>query len=192
MSKDMEKQQETITIDTIEKKVIEAVSKALDLAPEEISLTSSFERDLGAESLDYLDIAFMLEREFKIQFPREDLLQRASDYFGEDALVTKEGLITDLGIELLQKGMPDIDPDLLKPGLQATDLRPLFTVQSFVRVVERLLEAKEDFPKICPHCGSGLIESEITPEFVCTKCQKNVPFPTGDEVIFQDIVSLSK
>ena len=176
----------------IEEKVIEAVAQALDLEPEEVSLTSSFENDLGAESLDYLDIAFTLEREFKIQFPREDLLHRASDYFGEEALVTNEGVITDLGLELMRKGMPEIDPALLKPGLRAVDLRPLFVVQTFARLIERLLDAKQNFPRTCPDCESQIVESETTPEFVCTSCSKNIPFPTGDDVIFQDLVALSE
>ncbi len=184
--------QNPVSDEVIEQKVLEAVAQALDLEPNEVSLSSSFEKDLGAESLDYLDIAFTLEREFKIQFPREDLLQRAADYFGEDALVTKEGAITDLGLELLKKGMPEIDPALLVPGLKAVDLRPLFTVQTFARLVKRLVEAKEKFPRECPECGSPIVESETTPEFICTKCEKNIPFPTGDEVIFQDMVAWSK
>lgn len=178
--------------EVINKKVIEAAAQALDMEPDEISLDSSFERDLGAESLDYLDIAFALEREFKIQFPREDLLHRASDHFAEEALVTNDGTITELGLELLKKGLPEIDPELLKPGLRAEDLRPLFIVETFARLIERLLQAKHEFPRTCPDCGAPLVESEVTPEFTCTGCKKNIPFPTGDDLIFQDIVALSE
>lgn len=191
----MENKQSTrqeISDHEIEQKVIAAVSESLDLDPAEVLLTSSLENDFGAESLDYLDIAYMLEREFNIQFPREDLLQRAADYFGEEALLTKSGLITDLGLELLRKGMPELDTGLLKPGLKAVDLRPLFTVQTFVRVVQRLLEAKQKFPRECPDCGTEVIEADVLPQFECPKCSKILPFPTGDTVIFQDLVSLAE
>jgi len=191
----MENKQSTlegISHHEIEQKVIAVVAESLDLDPAEVLLTSSLENDFGAESLDYLDIAYMLEREFNIQFPREDLLQRAADYFGEEALVTKTGLVTDLGLELLRKGMPELDTHLLKPGIKAIDLRPLFTVQTFVRVVERLLEAKQKFPRECPDCGTEIIEADVLPQFQCPKCSKILPFPTGDEVIFQELVSLAK
>ena len=191
----MENEQEKpggITDQVIEQKVIEAVAKALDLEPGEVTLSSSLENDLGAESLDYLDIAFMLEREFKVEFPREDLLQRASDHFGEDALFTKEGVVTDLGLRLLRKEMPEIDAELIKPGLSAVELRPLFKVQTLARVVKRLLKAKEEFPRDCPDCGEEIVESENLPQFECPKCTKIIPFPTGDEVIFQGMIEASK
>ena len=191
----MENKQSTrqgISEHEIEQKVIAAVAESLDLDPAEVFLSSSLEDDFGAESLDFLDIAYMLEREFNIQFPREDLLQRAADYFGKEALVTQSGLITDLGLELLRKGMPELDTNLLKPGLKAMDLRPLFTVKTFARVVERLVEAKQKFPRECPDCGTEIIEADVLPQFECPKCSKILPFPTGDEVIFQHLVSLAK
>lgn len=174
----------------LEEKVVAAVAKALDLDTEEVTLTSSLQSDLGAESLDYLDIAFQLERDFNVQFPRADLLQRASDHFGEDALV-KDGVVTELGIRLLHKGMPEIDPEQFKPGLRAVDVAGMFTVWTFVRVLDRLLAAKEQMSRQCPECGGELVESNTLPEFVCAGCGKVVPLPSGDAILFQDLIELS-
>src|SRR5690242_20488693 len=109
-----EEEANSISRDVIEQKVREAVATALDIDIDTIQLSSALQEELGAESLDLLDIAFMLERDFTIEFPRLDLLRRASDYFGDDTLV-KDGRVTDFGLELLRKGMPEIDPNRLYP-----------------------------------------------------------------------------
>jgi acyl carrier protein len=180
----------TVPQSVLEGQVVAAVAKALDLKPEKVTLSSSLQDDLGAESLDYLDIAFQLERNFNVQFPRADLLQRASDHFGEDALV-KDGVVTDLGLSLLRKGMPEVDPGRFRPGLRAIEVASMFTVWTFVRVLDRLLAAKEQMPRQCPKCGSELAESPNLPEFVCSGCGEVVPLPSGDAILFQDLLELN-
>jgi acyl carrier protein len=173
----------------IERKVIEAVASALDLEPDEVSLSDSLQNDLQAESLDLLDIAFTLEREFTVHFPRADLLQRASEHFGEDALVV-DGQVTELGLNLLKKGVPEIDAERFRPGLKASEVAGMFTVQTFVRILTRLLEAKEEMDKTCPECSGQCAESSTAPEFVCSSCGHTLPLPSGDEVLLRDLLAL--
>lgn len=184
-------QNQTVPRAQIEEKVIHAVANALDLEPDEVTLTSSLQHDLGAESLDYLDIAFSLEREFKVHFPREDLLQRAGDHFGEDNLM-RDGRVTDLGLRMLANAMPEIDRERLQPGLRAAEVPGLFTVETFVRVIDRLLTAKEQMSRQCPQCGAELTEPSALPEYVCPQCQTTVPFPSGDDVMFEEMLRLSE
>jgi acyl carrier protein/ribosomal protein S27E len=162
----------------------------MDRDVSDITPSTALEGDLGAESLDYLDIAFALEREFKIQFPRTDFMQRAADHFGEENLV-KDGMITDLGLRLLAAGMPELDASKLTPGLRVTEVRAMFTVATFLRVVRRLLEVKEAADKTCPDCRSQMTESSGAPEFVCPQCGKTVMLPSGDDILFQDVVKLT-
>jgi acyl carrier protein len=175
----------------IEAKVRQAVAKALDIAPDRVHLADSMQSDLGAESLDYLDIAFQLERDFNVQFPRADLLQRASEHFGEDALV-KDGLVTDLGLKLLARGMPELSAEIVKPGLRAADVASALKVETFARILNRLLVAKEAMPKECPDCGGELAESATLPEVVCGRCGKTVPMPSGDTVLLGDLIEMSR
>jgi acyl carrier protein len=174
----------------VERKVREAVAKSLDVELQQVHLSSSLQRDFDAQSLDMLDIAFMLEREFRVQFPQTELLQRASTHFGEDELV-QSGRVTDFGRELLRKGMPELDPASLQPGLRAVDVVSLITVETFVRLVLRLLDAKRQVPTDCPECGSRMRESEQMPEFVCPVCAYVTPVPSGDEILLQDLVALA-
>ena len=132
----------------------------------------------------------MLEKEYQIQFPRTDILERATTYFGEDALVA-DGLVTDMGLQLLAVGMPELDPNVLKPGLKALDVAQMITVESFVRITWRLLEAKKAFPRECPSCGGHLTESDFMPEFECDSCGETVPLPSGDDILLQDLLDLA-
>jgi acyl carrier protein len=184
-------QNRTVRRQVLEEKVVRAVANALDLEPAEVTLASSLQHDLGAESLDYLDIAFSLEREFKVHFPREDLLQRAADHFGEDHLV-RDGVVTELGLRMLLHAMPEVDAGLLRPGLRAAEVPGLFTVQTLVRVLDRLLAAKQQMSRQCPQCGAELAESSALPEYVCVGCQTVMPFPSGDDVMFEELVRMSE
>jgi acyl carrier protein len=164
------------------------IAEKLELELDDVQMESTF-FGLGAESLDLLDVAFALESEYRISFPRTDILERATEHFGEDALV-KEGLVTDLGLVLLREGMPELDPALIKPGLRDVDVAENISVGSFARITQRLIDAKAAFPRECPDCSAALVESELMPEFECPGCGKIVSLPNGDQILMQDLVDL--
>jgi len=182
---------ESCSVDDVEGRVVAVIARAMDVPVSEVSPSSSLEADLGAQSLDFLDIAFSLEREFRIQFPRTDFLQRAGDHFGEENLV-KDGVVTPFGLKLLALGMPEIDPEQLKPGLKITDLQKMFTVATFIRVVRQLLESKTAMDRTCPNCKAEMVESSALPEFVCNACRTVVPVPSGDEVLFRHLLTVEQ
>jgi acyl carrier protein len=177
--------------EVLEQKVVQAVATALDVEPATVTPLSSLHADLGAESLDFLDIAFSLEREFKVHFPRQDLLERAASYFGEDNLV-QNGVVTELGLQMLRTALPEVEPSLIRPGLRAAEVPALFTVGTFVRVLDRLLAAKQSLPRECAACGGELADSSTLPELVCLSCNKTVPFPSGDDVLYGELIRMSQ
>jgi acyl carrier protein len=178
-----------ISDEEVERRVLAIIARAMDRPVSEVTPSSSLEVDLGAQSLDYLDIAFSLEREFRIQFPREDFMQRAADHFGEENLV-RDGVITDFGLQLLARGMPELDPSHLRSGLRIHEVRRMFVVATFVRVVGQLLEVKWSMDTTCPDCRATLVESASLPEFECPGCGKVVPLPSGDDVLFEHVLGL--
>lgn len=175
----------------VERRVIDAIAKAMDRPASGITPATSLDADLGAQSLDYLDIAFLLEREFRIQFPRADFIQRASDHFGEENLV-RNGRITDFGLDLLARGMPELDRTRLRSDLRVDEMRQMFTVATFIRVVTQLLDHKASLDRGCPKCSATMEESTTLPEFVCGACGTSVPLPPGDEVLFDHMLELEK
>jgi acyl carrier protein len=121
-------------------KVVEAFCEALGLDEDEVERDSKVIDDLGAESLDFLDIAFRLERAFKIKIPRGEIQRTAEEE--ANAPFEADGKLTDAGVAALRRAMPEIAPDEIQVGLAVRNIPFLFTVQTFNALVLRLLAEK--------------------------------------------------
>ena len=129
----------------IYEKVKESVVEALGIDDDEVTPNALLFDDLGAESLDLLDIVFRLEKEFGIKIPRggiqADALSAEGENLTEEDLVV-DGVLTPLGIEKLKTSMPELDPARITEGFRADDIATLFTVQTFVNITKNLLKEK--------------------------------------------------
>src|SRR6266853_3303198 len=95
------------TQEEIYTKVSATLVEALNVDEEEIQPTSTLQGDLGAESIDFLDIVFRLEREFAIKIPRGELFPEA--IFQGDPEFVQDGKVTDKGLAELRARMPFAD-----------------------------------------------------------------------------------
>lgn len=122
-------------------KVVDAISEALDVEKEEATPDAILMDDLGAESIDFLDIIFRIENAFGIKIPRGGMQKEilSADGLKEDDLVVS-GTLTALGIEKLKQYMPEIDGARVTEGFKADDIPTLFTVQTFVNIVKKTLD----------------------------------------------------
>lgn len=129
----------------IYEKVKASVVEALGVDEEEVTPNAVLFDDLGAESLDLLDIVFRLEKEFGIKIPRggiqADALSAEGENLKEEDLMV-DGVLTALGISKLKQAMPEVDPARITDGFRADDIPTLFTVQTFVNITKKLLEEK--------------------------------------------------
>jgi acyl carrier protein len=129
----------------IYEKVKESVVEALGVDDDEVTPDAVLFDDLGAESLDLLDIVFRLEKEFSIKIPRggiqADALSAEGENLKEEDLVV-DGVLTPLGIEKLKVAMPEVDHSRITEGFRVDDIATLFTVQTFVNITKKLLEEK--------------------------------------------------
>ncbi|MDI1432356.1 MULTISPECIES: phosphopantetheine-binding protein [Polyangium] len=110
------------------------VAEALALDPAAVKNESLLMADLGAESLDYLDIVFKIERTFGIQITRGEM-QKAARGDMSDEEFAPGGVVSDKGLERLRELMPEAK-DRIEPGLRAVQILGLFSVQTFVNMVE--------------------------------------------------------
>src|SRR5271169_709133 len=85
-------------------KVSATLVEALNVDEEDIKPTSTLRGDLGAESIDFLDIVFRLEREFGIKIPRGELFPES--IFQGDPDFVHNGRVTDKGLRELRERMP--------------------------------------------------------------------------------------
>src|ERR1700751_5948659 len=95
------------TQDDIYEKVSATLVEALNVDEEDIKPGSTLVGDLGAESIDFLDIVFRLEREFGIKIPRGELFPEA--IFQGDPEFVQNGRVTDKGLSELKARMPFAD-----------------------------------------------------------------------------------
>ena len=100
-------------------KVSATLVEELNVDEEDIKPTATLLGDLGAESIDFLDIVFRLERQFGIKIPREELFPES--IFQGDPNLVADGKVTPAGLKELEDKMPFADP----AGLGATETSTL-------------------------------------------------------------------
>src|SRR2546429_4806413 len=110
----------------IYKRVARVLGESLNVDEDELTPTATLQGDLGAESIDFLDIVFRLEREFGIKIPRGEL-------FPEEVLVDgrallRDGHLTDEGLVALRSRMPFADLRHLERERRLSKIDDLFTV----------------------------------------------------------------
>lgn len=125
----------TATAQEIELAVRGIIAQSLAISIDQVSPTVSLIEGLGAESLDFLDIVFQLERTYQIQITRGELEKAARGDMSEEDFAPK-GVISDAGLVRLRELMPEA-ADKIVPGLRPAHILALFTVQTFVQMVLR-------------------------------------------------------
>ncbi len=122
----------------IYEKVSATLVDALNVEQEEINPSSTLQGDLGAESIDFLDIVFRLEREFGIKIPRNELFPE-SIFQGDPDFVT-DGKVTEKGLKELREKMPFADIAKFEKNPDMTSISDLFTVDMIAKYIERKLK----------------------------------------------------
>lgn len=115
-------------------KVSATLIEALNVDEEDIKPASTLQGDLGAESIDFLDIVFRLEREFGIKIPRGELFPEA--IFQGDPEFVQDGQVTPKGLEELRLRMPFADLSKFEKDPQLSGISDLFTVDMIARYIQ--------------------------------------------------------
>jgi acyl carrier protein len=126
-------------------KVCATLTETLNVDEEEIQPTSTLQGDLGAESIDFLDLTFRLEREFGIKIPRGELFPES--IFQGDPEFVQDGKVTAKGLAELRQRMPFADLGRFEQDPEVRHIADLFTVDVVTRYIQAKLEAspgKED------------------------------------------------
>ena len=114
-------------------KVQKCVATALGRDEDEVQVDKILSRDLEAESIDYLDITFQLEKTFGIKIEKDDLFPQK--IFQDDKLV-KDGAVTEAGIQFLRDKLPFADLDEFSKDPKVTHVPDIFTVGLLVNYVK--------------------------------------------------------
>jgi acyl carrier protein len=121
-------------------KVAETMADALGRDVAEMRLDASLIDDLSAESIDFLDIVFRLERTFKVKIPRGKLVEDARGQLSE-AEFEKGGVVTDAGLERLKTYLNEVPAGRFAAPFNVADIPRLFTTETFCKIVLRQQKA---------------------------------------------------
>jgi acyl carrier protein len=117
----------------LEAKVCEIVAAALAQPRERVKLGSNLMEELGAESLDFLDIVFRLERTFAIEITRGEIENAARGDMSDEEFAPG-GVIGEAGLRRLRDFMPEA-AERIRPGLRPMQIMTLFSVRTFANIV---------------------------------------------------------
>ena len=123
--------------DEILQQVQEVLVDALGVDDDEVTAEATLMGDLGAESIDFLDIVFRLEKMFGIKIPREELFPAES--LMNDSELIHNGKLTEKGLAELRQRMPHTDLAEFESDPDINKLGDLFTVGAIVNYVESRL-----------------------------------------------------
>jgi len=121
-------------IDAVFPKVAETMADALGADVEDIKPKVSLIEGLDAESIDFLDMVFRLERAFKIKIPRGKIVENARGDLPE-AEFEQKGIVTEKGLAQLKSYLSEIPAERFKTPMKVADIPRLFTPETFCKLV---------------------------------------------------------
>jgi len=162
----------------IETKVREIIASSMRVPLDEIPLTKPLV-ELGAESIDFVDMMVGIEHGFNVEFCDEGMFAKLEELFGDDVLAV-DGKITGLGAKVLAERRPEITADKFHEGLDVSHLNELFTAETWSRGLQELLDAR---PSACSKCGSSQLEAIKGSKLRCGECGNTMRCPSQADVL---------
>ena len=121
-------------IDAVFPKVAETIADALGCDVDDVKPNVSLIEDLDAESIDFLDMVFRLERAFKVKIPRGKIVENARGDLPE-AEFEQKGLVTEKGLVQLKSYLAEVPAERFKTPMKVSDIPRLFTPATFAKLV---------------------------------------------------------
>ena len=120
------------TKEEVFEKVKDSLKEALGVDDDEVTAEATMVGDLGAESIDFLDIVFRLEKTFSIEIPRKELFP---EDILQDAQFVEDGRVTESGLSEIKTRMPFIDLSTFEANPVVQDFGNLLTVSDLCRYI---------------------------------------------------------
>ena len=129
-------------IDAVLPKVAQIIADALGCDVDDVKPQVPLIEGLDAESIDFLDLVFRLERGFGVKIPRGKIVEDARGPLPEAEFENK-GIVTDAGLTRLKEFLTEVPAERFKTPLKAADVPRLFTPETFCKVVIRAQRAAQ-------------------------------------------------
>ena len=114
--------------------VAKTIADALGCDVAQVQLDVSLIEGLDAESIDFLDLVFRLERAFKIKIPRGKIIENARGELSE-AEFEQKGIVTQAGMQRLRSYLSEVPAERFSSALKVAEIPRLFTAETFCKLV---------------------------------------------------------
>lgn len=131
-----------MNVESVFPKVREIIADVLVIDEANVTLKSRLITDLGAESIDFLDLVFQLEKEFGIKIPRGQLEKNARGAMSEEEF-EKGGILTPNGLAALKNYLNEVPSEYFKPNLKVNEVPMLFTTETFCKLIVSALQTQK-------------------------------------------------
>jgi acyl carrier protein len=159
-------------------KTTDIVAESLRVDRARVTPDAHLMDDLGAESLDIIEITMETESAFNVCIPEKSILDTAIDVFGPNVL-EKDGYLTDAGKMLLNRRLPDMDRSKFDGQVSIASIKSYFlTVRSWAQMVYHLAQHT---PSECSDCGAELT-AEPGFRMKCSNCGKEIILRAGEDL----------
>ena len=131
-----------MTDEQVFEKLLPLIREVTGARAEQITMASGLMADLGAESIDLLDLSFLIEEMFEVTIEADEFEREASERVpgGE---YERNGVLTEAALQELRRSLPEVPPEKLSLGLKKIELPSVLTVGVFVHLIRRKLDAGE-------------------------------------------------
>ena len=123
-----------MNVNSVYAKVREIIADVLVIDQDNVALDRRLIADLGAESIDFLDLVFQLEKEFSVKIPRGQLEKNARGILTEEEFA-QNGVLTDQGLLALKAYLSEVPETSFSANMKVSEIPLLFTVETFCKLI---------------------------------------------------------
>jgi len=130
-----------MTEQDIFEKLLPLVREVTGAPAARVTMQAGLMEDLGAESIDLLDLSFLIEEAFGVTLEADEFERHATDHLGGRPY-ERDGVLTEEALGELRSALPEVPPEKFRPGLRKIELPSVLTVAVFVHLIQRKLAGR--------------------------------------------------
>jgi acyl carrier protein len=152
----------------------------LGCTQDELGAEVALSNDLDADSLDFVDLRYNLEKQLSLLLPQKSVLDHLETATGQAELVLEQGRLTPLAAYALQHSQFAYSPQQVSAGMLPMDVMSIATVGNWASLCHGIFA---HLPHSCPDCNCEQAEVAANGKAACVGCGAYLKPRSGDEVM---------
>jgi acyl carrier protein len=154
---------------------------------DELKPQCAIANDLGGDSLDFVELRFVLEKKLSMMLPQTSVLDAFEEHVDGSPAMVERGGITEFAVQVLQRSLFRYSEQTARAGMQPYDLFAATTVREWANLCLHMFDF---LPDACPECGHGEAVVSSSGKAACASCGANVKPAAGDVAMTRSVVAI--